>query len=136
MERGSWGDGRPHEIGIDSTPVARPGVPREQPPQGPGVTRTPVRPEQQRPLDVLSGTGLREATPVFGTAQPAHGLSGAIRRVAYGIPAHRSSRWLLLVAGDRIEVAGARLRRSWWLVPALAALALGYLAVSRALEER
>jgi hypothetical protein len=50
-------------------------------------------------------------TPVFGTAQPLHGISGAIRRRAYeryseGTATH----WLLLIAGDRVESAGAHLK--------------------------
>jgi hypothetical protein len=50
-------------------------------------------------------------TPVFGTAQPLHGLSGAIRRVAYERYSEgRLAHWLLLVAGDRVDATGAHLR--------------------------
>ena len=43
-------------------------------------------------------------TPVFGTAQPLHGLSGAIRRLAYArFSEGRLAHWLLLVAGDRVD---------------------------------
>lgn len=43
-------------------------------------------------------------TPVFGTACPPKGLSGALRRHAYaryseGWPAH----WLILIAADRVD---------------------------------
>jgi hypothetical protein len=49
--------------------------------------------------------------PVFGTAQPLHGISGAIRRYAYDrFSEARAAHWLLLVVGDRVEVAGARVR--------------------------
>ncbi|WP_336659912.1 hypothetical protein [Leucobacter sp. USHLN153] len=48
---------------------------------------------------------------VFGSAQPLHGVSGAIRRLAYArFGEGKNVRWLLLVAGDRVEAAGAHLR--------------------------
>jgi len=84
----------------------------------------------------LSREGLRAATPVFGTAQPASGLSGLVRRAAYRIPEHHAARWALLLAGDRIDVLEHRIARNLWLLPAAAALAAGYLAVSRSLGRR
>lgn len=49
--------------------------------------------------------------PVFGTAQPLHGLSGAIRRIAYDrLSETKNTRWLLLVLGDRVESVEAHLR--------------------------
>lgn len=49
--------------------------------------------------------------PVFGTAQPLHGVSGAIRRFAYdNLSETKNTRWLLLVLGDRVESVGAHLR--------------------------
>jgi hypothetical protein len=48
---------------------------------------------------------------VFGTAQPLHGVSGAIRRLAYEKYSEaRAAHWLLLIAGDRVEVLGSTLR--------------------------
>ena len=50
-------------------------------------------------------------TPVFGTAQPLHGLSGAIRGYAYRrFSEGRLAHWLLLIAGDRVEAWGSTLR--------------------------
>lgn len=50
-------------------------------------------------------------TPVFGTAQPLHGVSGSIRRFAYDrFSETKNTRWLLLVLGDRVESVGAHLR--------------------------
>ncbi|UZN03943.1 hypothetical protein [Cellulomonas sp. S1-8] len=50
-------------------------------------------------------------TPVFGTAQPPHGLSGAIRRYSYErFSEARAAHWLLLIAADRVDAAGAHLR--------------------------
>ena len=49
-------------------------------------------------------------TPVFGTAQPVRGISGALRTRAYGIPEHRARHWLLLIVADRVDVVEAWLR--------------------------
>ncbi|AVL96785.1 MULTISPECIES: hypothetical protein [Microbacterium] len=49
--------------------------------------------------------------PVWGTAQPLHGLSGAIRRVAYDrFSETKNTRWLLLVLGDRVDAVTAHAR--------------------------
>ena len=50
-------------------------------------------------------------TPVFGTAQPLHEASGAVRRLAYGRYSEGSTaHWLLLVLADRIDASGAHAR--------------------------
>lgn len=50
-------------------------------------------------------------TPVFGTAQPLHGVSGRIRKLAYDrFSEGRAAHWLLLIVGDRVEAIGAHLR--------------------------
>jgi hypothetical protein len=46
------------------------------------------------------------------------GLSGLVRRAAYRVPEHRTARWALLLAGDRLDVLEHRLGRDLWLVPA------------------
>jgi hypothetical protein len=125
-------EGRPSGAGIDAAPENRPGVPREVERRDSGAWWD--RPEQQRPRDGASRDGLRRATPVFGTAQPPAGLSGAVRRAAYRIPEHRAARWALLLAADRVDVLEHRLGRSLWLLPAAIALVAGYGAASRALR--
>jgi hypothetical protein len=119
---------------VDAAPTVRPGVPRERDAPDPGAWWT--RPEPQRGAALLSRAGLRAPTAVFGTAQPARGLSGLVRRAAYRVPEHRSARWALLLAGDRLDVLEHRLARNLWVVPAAAALVAGYLAVSRTLGRR
>lgn len=53
----------------------------------------------------------RFLTPVFGTAQPPHGLSGALRRLSYRrFSEGRAAHWLLLVLADRVDATGAHLR--------------------------
>jgi len=120
--------------GVDLGPAARPGVPRE------GNARDArwrgELPEPQRGAALLSRSGVRTPTPVFGTAAPARGLSGAVRRLAYGIPEHRAGRWALLLVADRIDVVEHRATRGWWVFPAAGALALGYVAATRALARR
>ncbi|MBB3083935.1 hypothetical protein [Geodermatophilus sabuli] len=50
-------------------------------------------------------------TPVFGTAQPPRGLSGAIRKLAYRRYSEgRLAHWLLLIVGDRVDAWGSHLR--------------------------
>lgn len=115
---------------VDAGPSARPGVPRER--RLPDGEAQGVLPEPQRDPEVLSRSGIRTRTPVFGTAVPARGISGAVRRVAYRVPEHRAARWALLLAADRVDVLERRAAGAWWVLPAAAALALGYVAAMRA----
>ncbi len=130
MERRISHDGKRFVVGVDAARNVRPGVPRERL-DGPDPGAHWERPAQQRGVEVLSRSGLRAATPVFGTAQPARGLSGAVRRAAYHVPEHRATRWLLLVAADRVDVLEHRAARGLWLVLAIAAAALGYAVAAR-----
>lgn len=52
----------------------------------------------------LHRTALDGPTAVFGTAQPRHGLSGTLRKAAYGIPEHRKRHWAILMMADRVDV--------------------------------
>jgi hypothetical protein len=97
--------------GVDLDPADRPSVPRERfDPEQNGAHWS--FPESQ------SGGEARERsiehgrlTPVFGTAQPLHGVSGSVRRLAYDRYSEaRLAHWMLLVLADRIEVAGAAAR--------------------------
>ncbi|WP_193605973.1 hypothetical protein [Nocardioides dongkuii] len=94
--------------GVDLDPANRPSFPQESLEHRPeGAVRG--LPAQQ------PHTGYRERsiehadlTPVFGTAQPLHGVSGAVRRLAYErFSEARTAHWLLLIAADRVEVAGS-----------------------------
>jgi hypothetical protein len=50
-------------------------------------------------------------TPVFGTAQPPTGLSGAIRKFSYARYSEgRSAHWLLLILADRVDAWENHLR--------------------------
>ena len=97
--------------GVDRRVEQRPGVPREAPPR-PVEHSHWAEPEQQMPtVVVLKRAGLERLTPVFGTAQPPHGLSGTLRRMAYGIPEHLARHWIVLLIADRVDVLEGRLAR-------------------------
>ncbi|MCD4536536.1 hypothetical protein LRP67_20795 [Nocardioides sp. cx-169] len=97
--------------GADLDPADRPSYPRES---------LDLRPEgavwdlpESQPHDGYRERSIEHAdlTPVFGTAQPLHGVSGAIRRLAYERYSEgRAAHWLLLIAGDRVDVLGSTLR--------------------------
>lgn len=97
--------------GADLDPADRPSYPKER--FDPGATgahwhlpeNQPGREGRERSIEH------ERLTPVFGTAQPLHGLSGAIRRLAYArFSEGRAAHWLLLVLGDRVESTGAHAR--------------------------
>jgi hypothetical protein len=97
--------------GADSDPADRPSHPwHRRVPEDTGAHWE--FPERQKP------TGDRERSvehtmlpPVFGTAQPLHGVSGAIRRFAYDRYSEgQTAHWLILVLGDRVDAIGSHLR--------------------------
>lgn len=114
---------------VDAGAADRPGIPRER--LVPDGRARGELPPAQRGAEVLSRSGIRTPTPVFGTAQPARGLAGVLRRAAYRIPEHRPARWALLLTADRVDVLEHRAVWGWWLLPAAAALVLGYAATVR-----
>src|SRR5690606_2566245 len=74
--------------GVDLDPSRRPGY-RGYRPIGPWPnTRYPPDPQPGAPASI----GTRR-TPVFGTAAPPHGPSGAVRRLAYRYPDHLVRHW-------------------------------------------
>ena len=52
----------------------------------------------------------RFLTPVFGTAQPPSGLSGVMRKYAYGFSEGRAAHWLILLYADRVDAVENNLR--------------------------
>ncbi len=133
-ERAGRDEGRLPGTAVDVAPVTRPGVPREREVGDTGAWWE--RPDPQPLADLLSREGVRRATPVFGTAQPARGLSGLFRRAAHRMPERRASRWALLFVADRVDVLEHRVARGVWILPAAVALLVGYAAGARALERR
>jgi len=96
--------------GADLDPAVRPSVPKERTdlPTGAHWDIPEQQPELQPRERSIEHARL---TPVFGTTAPLHGVSGAVRRLAYDRYSEaRAAHWLLLVLGDRIDVAGSRVR--------------------------
>src|SRR5206468_12294238 len=94
--------------GADLDPKDRPGTPKEHfDPDATGAhwefpDRMPDTEERERSIEH------KFLTPVYGTAQPLHGVSGKIRRYAYTFSEGRTAHWLLLMLGDRVDVLGGR----------------------------
>jgi len=117
-------------VGVDRELSRRPGY-RSTWRVGPFPhTRYPPVRQEGEPAAPLHGRPGKRMPPVFGTACPPRGLSGAIRKAAYRYPDHELPHWMLLLFADRVEAMGPRLRR---LAPLAlpAGAALGFLAMRR-----
>jgi hypothetical protein len=96
--------------GADLDPADRPSYPRLQYPADTGAhwdfpERQPEKWPRERSIEHAF------LTPVFGTAQPPKGLSGAVRKYAYRRYSEgRLAHWLLLVAADRVDAVEEHLR--------------------------
>jgi hypothetical protein len=96
--------------GADLDPADRPSSPKLQYPADSGAhwdfpDRQPGSAGREHSIEHAF------VTPVFGTAQPLHGLSGAIRRLAYArFSEGRLAHWVLLILGDRVDAWGSHLR--------------------------
>jgi len=91
-------------VGADLSLSERPGVPMERSPQQPLTPTTPAHVERMRPRRGLTRRSeLQQMTPVFGTAQPLHGISGVLRRIAYSIHETRARHWMMLLLADRVD---------------------------------
>ncbi len=96
-------------IGYDQALERRPGVPMETVPRVDSGAHWRIPERQRKRTQHYRRRGLRELTPVFGTAQPPRGVSGLMRRLAYRIPEHKARHWMLLLAADRVDVLEGRL---------------------------
>jgi hypothetical protein len=92
--------------GVDLDPANRPSTPKESLQETGAHWDFPERQPERFPRE--KSTEHKFLTPVFGTAQPLRGLSGAIRRYAYTFSEGRTAHWLLLIAGDRVDVLESR----------------------------
>ena len=96
--------------GADLDPADRPSYPQEVDAQ----TGSPwALPPQQQP-DGPRERSIEHArlTPVFGETIALRGASGAVRRLAYDrFSEGKIAHWLLLMAGDRLDVAESAARR-------------------------
>jgi len=95
--------------GADLDPADRPSVPRLQALETGARWDFPERQPEKWPRE----RSIEHAfvTPVFGTAQPPKGLSGAIRTYSYAKYSEgRAAHWLLLVLADRVDAWEHHLR--------------------------
>jgi threonine dehydrogenase-like Zn-dependent dehydrogenase len=122
----------PSYRGIDLDLARRPGVPMMRPDPRP-LPHARFPPERQRgePASPTHGRPGKPVPPVFGTAVPLRGLSGAVRRLAYRYPDHLTRHWYLKMLGDRVESWERSARR--YLAFALPA-AMGAALVKRGLR--
>ncbi len=89
--------------GADLDRQLRPAIPMERtPPRLEGVHGQPE--EQPRNIKVYHSIERSGITPVFGTSAPPRGLSGLLRRFAYGLTENDIRHWLLLLLADRVNV--------------------------------
>jgi hypothetical protein len=93
--------------GVDLDPADRPSVPKERFEETGARWDFPERQPEYQPRE--RSTEHKFLTPVFGTAQPLRGLSGMIRRYAYSYSEGQTAHWLLLMAGDRVDVLESRI---------------------------
>ena len=93
--------------GVDVNPADRPSYPKEIPAETGAHWHFPDRQPELLPRE--RSTEHKFLPPVFGTAQPLKGLSGMIRRYAYTFSEGQTAHWLLLIAGDRVDVAESRI---------------------------
>lgn len=94
--------------GADLNPLDRPSVPKLQfDPERTGAHWDfPDRQEETYPRE--RSIEHKMLTPVFGTAVPLKGVSGAMRRLAYKRYSEaRAAHWLILLAADRVDAFGA-----------------------------
>jgi hypothetical protein len=94
--------------GVDLDPKDRPAVPQER--FEPAARwEFPERQPENWPRE--RSIEHKFLTPVFGTACPPKGLSGAIRKHAYRAYSEgRAAHWLLLLAADRVDTVESTLR--------------------------
>src|SRR4051812_23814224 len=90
--------------GSDIDPANRPAVPMERrPARLPGLHWSEIEPQPVRE-EVLHSVERPGLTPIYGTSVPPSGISGRLRRVAFGYSENDLRHWLLLLAADRINV--------------------------------
>ncbi|MEO5659369.1 MAG: hypothetical protein ABIQ90_06175, partial [Polaromonas sp.] len=100
--------------GADLDHAMRPAYPMERmPPRLPGDhSHPPV--QQAQTVEILQSIERPSITPIFGTPQPPSGLSGMLRRAAFGYSESDLRHWMILLFADRVNMVeglGADLMR-------------------------
>ncbi len=96
--------------GVDLDPKDRPSVPRERfdPDLSGAHWDFPERQTEKWPRE--RSIEHKFLTPVFGTSCAPKGMSGKMRKYAYGFSEARSAHWLILLAADRVDALESHLR--------------------------
>ncbi|HET6511838.1 MAG TPA: hypothetical protein VFH43_06575 [Candidatus Kapabacteria bacterium] len=89
--------------GVDLEHSRRPAYPKERIPPRLEVPWDEPEPQKQN-VEVLVSVEHVKRPPVFGSVQPPSGLSGVLRRAAFGWAEADIRHWLILIMADRINV--------------------------------
>src|SRR5215218_8129101 len=91
--------------GVDADPKNDPTYPMKVRNNGEHAGYSWERPPQQPIIvEILHSNERPNVTAVFGTSTPPSGLSGVLRRLAFGYSESSYGHWLPLVAADRVGV--------------------------------
>jgi len=91
--------------GVDADPKNDPTYPMKLRNDGEHAGYSWERPPQQPiTVEVLHSNERPDITSVFGTSTPPSGLSGVLRRLAFGYSESSYGHWLPLVLADRVSV--------------------------------
>jgi hypothetical protein len=91
--------------GVDADPKNDPTYPMKNRNDGEHAGYSWERPPQQPiTVEVLHSNERPDLTSVFGTSTPPSGLSGVLRRLAFGYSESSYGHWLPLMVADRVSV--------------------------------
>jgi hypothetical protein len=91
--------------GVDADPKNDPTYPMKNRNDGEQAGYSWERPPQQPiTVEVLHSNERPDVTSVFGTSTPPSGLSGVLRRLAFGYSESSYGHWLPLMVADRVSV--------------------------------
>jgi hypothetical protein len=105
MERTAQDPSQVRGWGIDADPKNDPTYPIKRRNDGEHAGYSWKRPPQQpATIEVLHSNERPNITAVFGTSAPPSGLSGVIRRFAFGYSESSYGHWLPLMLADRVNM--------------------------------
>src|SRR5215212_7585848 len=91
--------------GVDADPKNDPTYPMKNRNDGEHAGYSWERPQQQPiTVEILHSNVRPDLTSMFGTSTPPSGLSGVLRRLAFGYSESSYGHWLPLVLADRVSV--------------------------------
>ena len=100
--------------GADLDHAMRPAYPMERMPARLEGDHSHPPVQQAQTVEILQSIERPSITPIFGTPQPPSGISGMLRRAAFGSSESDLRHWLMLLFADRVNMVeglGADLMR-------------------------